>query len=96
MTDARIRHDIARFARALDRNALVAAAPRLREFTGPARIVWGTADRNFPLATGQRLAAAFADGALVEIPDTSTFVPVDEPAAVADAIVAASSALRST
>ena len=69
MTDRRIRDDIARFARAFDRTALVNAAPRLRDFAGPTRIVWGTADRCFTPATGRRLAAAFAHGELVEVPD---------------------------
>jgi pimeloyl-ACP methyl ester carboxylesterase len=92
LTDRRIRADIARFARGLDRHALVAAAPRLRDFAGPARLVWGTADRAFTVETGRRLADAFADGQLVEVPDVSTFVPVDAPAAVADAIVASHAA----
>jgi pimeloyl-ACP methyl ester carboxylesterase len=90
MTDRRIRDDIARFARGLDRTSLVIAAPRLRDFTGRARIVWGTADRCFTLATARRLAAAFANGELVEVPDVSTFVPVDAPAAVAGSIIAVS------
>ncbi|CAN5619582.1 alpha/beta hydrolase [soil metagenome] len=88
LTDRRIRQDIARFARGIDRTSLIAAAPRLREFPGPARMVWGTADRAFPLSSGRRLAEAFAHGDLVEIPDASTFVSVDAPAAVADAILA--------
>lgn len=92
MTDRRIRRDIARFLRALDRASLVTAAPRLRHFTGPVRIVWGTADRCFTLATGRRLADAFTRGELVEVPDASTFVSVDAPDAVADAILAVSSA----
>ncbi len=93
MTDRRIRHDIARFARGLDRTSLVAAAPRLRDFAGPVRIVWGTADRCFPLTTARRLAAAFAAADLVEVPGVSTFVSVDDPAAVADSIIAMSSAV---
>jgi pimeloyl-ACP methyl ester carboxylesterase len=95
VTDRRIRSDIAHFARGLDRHALVAAAPRLRDFAGPARLVWGTADRCFTVETGHRLADAFADGQLVEVPGVSTFVPVDEPDAVADAIMASGSAITS-
>jgi pimeloyl-ACP methyl ester carboxylesterase len=87
LSDRRIRADVARFARGLDRGALVAAAPRLRAVTAPACVVWGTKDRNFTLETGRRLAAAFADGQLVEVPGVSTFVPIDAPAAVAAAIV---------
>jgi pimeloyl-ACP methyl ester carboxylesterase len=91
-TDRAIRGDIARFARHLDRQALVEAAPRVGSFTGPVRVVWGTADRNFTLASGARLADAFEHGELVEVPGVSTFVPVDEPAAVADAVVAVATA----
>ena len=50
--------------------------------------MWGTDDRNFTLETGRRLAAAFADGELIEVPDVWTFVSVDEPDAVAAAIAA--------
>jgi pimeloyl-ACP methyl ester carboxylesterase len=92
MTDGRIRHDIARFARALDRTALVAAAPRLHDFTGPVRIVWGTKDRALRLQSAHRLAAAFPNAQLTEVADVSTFVSIDAPEAVADAIVAVSGA----
>jgi pimeloyl-ACP methyl ester carboxylesterase len=90
LTDRRIRADIARFARNVDRTALVTAAPRLADFPGPVRVVWGTADRCFTLATARRLSAAFSDGQLIEVPGVSTFVSVDAPAAVADAIVGVS------
>ena len=72
---------------AFDRKALVAIAPALHEFAGPTRIVWGTADRCFTLSTARRLADAFADARLIEVPDVSTFVPIDAPDAVAAAIV---------
>jgi pimeloyl-ACP methyl ester carboxylesterase len=94
MTDGRIRHDIARFARALDRTALVTAAQRLHDFAGPVRIVWGTKDRAFTLESGRRLAAAFPNAQLIEVPDVSTFVPIDAPEAVADAIAALPRATR--
>jgi len=87
LTDRRIRHDIARFARAVDRNELVEVAPRLGRFTGPVRVVWGTLDRCFTVATARRLVEAFADAELVEVDDATTFVSVDRPDSVADAIV---------
>ena len=92
MTDRGIRGDIARFARGVDRKALTAAAPRLGHFDGPVRIVWGTADRCFTLATARRLSAAFPHAELVEVPGVSTFVSVDAPAAVADSIAAVAAA----
>ena len=48
----------------------------------------GRADRNFTLATARRLTTVFPDSELVEVPDVSTFVPVDAPQSVVDAIVA--------
>ena len=94
MTDAAIRNDIARFANGLDRRSLVNAAPRLRDFDGPVRIVWGIADRCFTLETAQRLAAAFRDADLIEVAGVSTFVSIDAPEAVANAIVSVATADR--
>ena len=85
--DVRIRRDIVRFARGLDRGALVAIAPQLRSFAKPVRLVWGMRDRWFSPASGHRLAALFDDATFVEVPDATTFVSVDRPDAVAAAIV---------
>jgi pimeloyl-ACP methyl ester carboxylesterase len=94
LTDRRIRGDIARFAAGLDRRSLVAAEPALRRFTRPVRVVWGTGDRNFSLATARRLVATFPEATLVEVPGVSTFVSIDAPDAVAAAIVEAASPAR--
>lgn len=88
LTDPAFRGDIGRFVRGLDRNALVELAPRLGRFPGPVRLAWGTLDRCFTVDSGRRLAGAFTDASLTEIPDATTFVSVDRPDAVADAIVA--------
>ena len=85
--DRAIRDDIARFARAFDGKALVAIAPALHEFPGPTRIVWGTSDRCFTLSTARRLADAFADVRLIEVPNATTFVSIDAPDPVTAAIV---------
>jgi len=87
LSDRAIRDDIARFARAFDGKALVAIAPALREFTGPTRIVWGTCDRCFTLSSARRLADAFADARLIEVPEATTFVSIDAPDAVTAAII---------
>jgi pimeloyl-ACP methyl ester carboxylesterase len=92
LTNPEIRNDIARFARGVDRHSLVTAAARLRDFDGPVRVVWGAADRCFTLDMARRLVAAFADATLVEVADVSTFVPIDRPEAVANAIVSIATA----
>ena len=85
--DRAIRDDIARFARAFDGKALVAIAPALHEFAGPTRIVWGMSDRCFTLSSARRLADAFADARLIEVPEATTFVSIDAPDAVTAAIL---------
>ncbi|MBX7434218.1 alpha/beta hydrolase [Mycobacterium sp. Y57] len=85
-TDARIRHDLARLLRAVAATDLTDVAPRLRRFTKPVTVVWGQRDRCFTPALGRRLAAAFGSATLVEVPDATTFVALDRPDAVVDAV----------
>ena len=87
MTQREIRQDLARFARGVDRTTLTTAADRLCEFAGPVRIVWGTADHCFTLESAHRLASAFGHAEVIEVAGVSTFVPIDAPETVADAIV---------
>jgi pimeloyl-ACP methyl ester carboxylesterase len=87
-TDRRIAGDFAALARSIGRTDLTDVAPRLHRFTKPVTVVWGLADRCFTPELGRRLAALFPDSTMVEIPDAKTFVPLDEPAAVAKAIAA--------
>ena len=59
LDSAAIRHDVTRFARALQRTELIDAATWLGRFSGPVRLVWGTRDKHFTIELGRRLAAAF-------------------------------------
>ena len=63
-----------------------AAAAKLPALTIPALIAWGTVDRFFTLADGRRLAATIPESRMVEIADASTFVSLDKPGDLADAI----------
>lgn len=92
LADARIRADIRRLARGLRGDELVDAEQWLGRFEGPVRLVWGTADRSFTLASARRLAAAFPRADLTEVPGARTFVPVDHPDTVADAVAATTTA----
>jgi pimeloyl-ACP methyl ester carboxylesterase len=86
LDSADVRRDVTRFARGIQRTELVDAATWLGRFSGPVRLVWGTRDKHFTLALGRRLAAAFPDARLDEVPDATTFVSIDRPEAVADAV----------
>jgi pimeloyl-ACP methyl ester carboxylesterase len=62
------------------------AAERLPSFERPALVVWATQDRVMPPEHGRRLAELLPQGRLVEIPDSYTLVPLDQPARLAEAI----------
>jgi pimeloyl-ACP methyl ester carboxylesterase len=85
-TDPRIARNLATLLRAVAKTDLVDVATRLPRFTKPVTLVWGLADRCFTPALGRRLAAVFPNAAMVEVPGARTFVALDAPAAVVDAI----------
>jgi pimeloyl-ACP methyl ester carboxylesterase len=66
---------------------LLDAAREIPRFGRPVLLVWGEEDDHFfPLAHARRLAADFPHATLVTVPGARTWVPVDNPAALADAI----------
>jgi pimeloyl-ACP methyl ester carboxylesterase len=85
-TDVRIRRDLATLLRNVAKTDLVDVSTRLGRFTKPVTIVWGQSDRAFTPALGRRLAALFPNGSLIEVPGARTFVSLDAPEAVIDAI----------
>jgi pimeloyl-ACP methyl ester carboxylesterase len=85
-TDARVRGDLAKLLRNVAKTDLVDVSTRLGRFTKPVTIVWGQRDRAFTPALGRRLAALFPNASLIEVPGARTFVSLDNPRAVIDAI----------
>jgi pimeloyl-ACP methyl ester carboxylesterase len=85
-TDRRIAQNLATLLRGVAATDLVDVATRLPRFTKPVTIVWGMADRSFTPALGRRLAALFPNASMVEVPGARTFVALDAPRAVVDAI----------
>ncbi len=83
-----IRRDTVRVLRAIaaEKRLLLDAAERLRRFDRPALIVWASEDRVMPPAHGRRLAALLPRTQLVEIADSDTLLPLDQPAPLARAI----------
>jgi pimeloyl-ACP methyl ester carboxylesterase len=82
-----IRKDLAKFATgAPDRRTLLDWSERLREFDGPVLVVWATEDRLMPRQHGPRLAELYPQGRLVEIADSSTLVPEDQPERLAEVL----------
>jgi pimeloyl-ACP methyl ester carboxylesterase len=65
---------------------LIDAAAAIPRFDRPVLVIWGESCGFFPMTGAQRLASDFPHATLVPVPGAKTWVPVDNPAAVADAI----------
>jgi pimeloyl-ACP methyl ester carboxylesterase len=63
-----------------------AATPALAGFERPVLVVWDVEGKVMPNEEGRRLAAAFPDSRLVELPDCYALIPEDQPVALAAAI----------
>jgi pimeloyl-ACP methyl ester carboxylesterase len=66
---------------------LLDAANEIPRFDRPVLLIWGDSCGFFPMTGAQRLASEFPDATLVPVHGAKTWVPVDNPDAVADAIV---------
>ncbi|WP_406290831.1 alpha/beta fold hydrolase [Embleya sp. NBC_00896] len=88
LTRPEIRRDAVRMLRAAgaDTGVLLAAAEGLPGFDRPALVVWASEDRVMPLEHGRRLAELLPHARLVEIEDSYTLIPLDQPARLAHTI----------
>jgi pimeloyl-ACP methyl ester carboxylesterase len=80
-----IQRDLRRYAgdTRRGRRDLLAATDALPSFERPVLIVWASEDRLMPREHGRRLAELFPNSRHVEIPDSYTLVPIDQPVALA-------------
>ncbi len=80
-----IRRDLRKYvlSAAQGRRELLAAAEALRDFDRPALVAWASEDRLMPRAHGARLAELLPRARLVEIEDSYTLIPEDQPALLA-------------
>lgn len=85
-TDVRVRRNLATLLRNVAKTDLTDVSTRLGRFAKPVTIAWGQRDRCFTPALGRRLAAQFGNATLIEVPDARTFVALDAPAAVIEAV----------
>ncbi|MFC0433254.1 alpha/beta fold hydrolase [Kutzneria buriramensis] len=82
-----IRRDLRRFVSAVHNRHTLAAASRLGSFTRPVLLAWAREEKLFPLSLARRLAAVLPDARLELIDDSYTFVPEDQPQALARLMV---------
>jgi pimeloyl-ACP methyl ester carboxylesterase len=86
-TQREIRRDLAKYATSVPPRAkLLEMAQRSEGFSRPVLIVWATEDRMMPVKHGRRLATLFPNAKLIEISDSYTLIPEDQPERLAEAI----------
>jgi pimeloyl-ACP methyl ester carboxylesterase len=80
-----IRRDLRKYAGSAKQGSrdLLAASERLASFERPALVAWAGEDRVMPRDHGRRLAEVLPNARLVEIPDSRTLIPEDQPALLA-------------
>lgn len=81
-----IRRDLLKYVRPADKAVMLAASEGVSSFDRPALVVWAAEDRVMPREHGRRLAELLPQGRLVEIADSYTLIPEDQPGELADAI----------
>jgi pimeloyl-ACP methyl ester carboxylesterase len=85
--DRRVAGDLVAASAGFRPQLLLDAAEAIPSFDRPVLLIWGESCDFFPMTDAQRLASEFARATLVSVRGAKTWVPVDNPAAVADAIV---------
>ncbi|HET6570475.1 MAG TPA: alpha/beta hydrolase [Solirubrobacterales bacterium] len=86
--DPGVKHDAKKVTAGMNRRYTEEAAEKLRGSGIPLLLAWAPGDRFFPLKYAERLRDEVPNARLVEIPDASTFVPLDQPGRLADEIAA--------
>jgi pimeloyl-ACP methyl ester carboxylesterase len=84
--DPRVAGDLVAAMAGFRPQLLIDAAAVIPRFSRPVLLIWGDSCGFFPMAHAQRLASDFPHATLVPVPGAKAWVPVDNPAAVADAI----------
>jgi pimeloyl-ACP methyl ester carboxylesterase len=88
LTQPEIRRDTVRVLRSIaaEPDLLEQTAESLPGFDRPALIVWAAEDRVMPPEHGRRLAELLDDSRLIEIADSYTLIPLDQPARLAHSL----------
>jgi pimeloyl-ACP methyl ester carboxylesterase len=88
MHDPGIRRDLKKVTVGMNKRYTLEAAEKLRGSELPILLTWAPGDKYFPISYAERLAAEAGNARLVQIPDSRTFVPIDQPQRLAEEIAA--------
>jgi pimeloyl-ACP methyl ester carboxylesterase len=94
--DPRIAGDLIAAMAGFRPQLLLDAADALPRFDHPVLLIWGDSCDFFPIAHAQRLASDLPSATLIRVPGAKTWVPIDNPLAVADGIAGFVPSLRGT
>jgi pimeloyl-ACP methyl ester carboxylesterase len=86
--DPRVADDLVAAMAGFRPQLLVDAAEAIPRFDRPVLLVWGESCEFFPIIDACRLVSEFPSATLVSVPGAKTWVPIDNPGAVTDAIIA--------
>jgi pimeloyl-ACP methyl ester carboxylesterase len=85
-TDPNVKRDLKKVTVGMHRRYTLEAAEKLRGSELPILLTWAPGDKLFPISYAERLAGDVANARIVQIPDSSTFVPLDQPERLASEI----------
>lgn len=84
--DPGVKRDAKKVTAGMNKRYTLEAAEKLRGSDLPILLAWAPGDRFFPLSYAERLAAEAGNARIVQVPDSKTFVPLDQPGRLADLI----------
>lgn len=84
--DRGVKRDVKKVTIGMNKRYTLEAAEKLRNSELPILLTWAPRDRVFPLKQAERFAAQVPNTRIVQIPDSRTFVPIDQPQRLADEI----------
>lgn len=86
LSDKDVKRDLKKVTVGMHRRYTLEAAEKLRGSELPILLTWAPGDKLFPISYAERLAGEAANARIVPIPDSSTFVPLDQPERLASEI----------
>jgi len=84
--DSGVKHDTRKVTVGMNKRHTLEAAERLSGSDLPVLLTWAPGDKLFPISAAERLAREIPNARLVQIPNASTFVALDQPQLLADEI----------
>jgi pimeloyl-ACP methyl ester carboxylesterase len=84
--DSGVKHDTTKVTAGMNKRYTLEAAERLSSSELPVLLTWAPGDKLFPISAAERLAKETPNARLVQIPNASTFVALDQPQLLADEI----------